>query len=181
MKKILIISAVLIACLEAFSQVPTVPSPTNAPPEVITGPGRTAWDFLTQGSNWIVAPFGEYSFTHNEWGGGVAAGYRLNDFIVPFMRIDFMPTQVIVPSATAQLQLPVKILDTLTLTPFGYSGIATAISGRGAQNGELIGIFGTGLAVRLGRHWDILAAYELRTGVNDELVLFGFGWKPKGW
>ena len=84
-------------------------------------------------------------------------------------------------SATAQLQLPVKVFDVLTLTPMVYTGGATPISGKGGDNGSFVGIFGAGAAVRIGIHWDVLCSYERRTGINNNLILFGIGIKPKGW
>lgn len=66
------------------------------------------------------------------------------------------------PSAQVQFQAPLVIGGKLTVTPLAFTGAATPISGRGAENGTLVGIFGAGMSLRL---------YESSTGAK--LSLFG--------
>lgn len=154
---------------------------TNAPP-LFSGPAATAFEFLTTGSNYIVVPYGAMQLKEDKFGGGLAIGYRLSDYVVPFLRLDEFDGNLTMPSGTIQLQLPVRIMNAVTLTPLVYSGVGTCLAGNAANNGQISGVFGAGAAVRLGTHFDLIGAYEKRTGIaSGNFVLFGVGWKPAGW
>lgn len=159
--------------LEAQTNTPPV---TNAP--VISGPAADAWAFITtQGAtNWMVAPFGIYSTTSKEWGGGLALGYKLSDFVVPVMRLDYLASEIWMPSMNLQLQVPVTILGKVTVIPFTFAGVATTVSGGGSQNGSAVGMLGVGGAVRIASHWDLVGDYELWNGGpfhSDNQIRFG--------
>jgi hypothetical protein len=157
------------------------PQGTNAP--VIAGPGWDAFQFLTSGaSNWMVAAYGIWDSGSEQAGFGLGAGYRVNDFIVPTMRLDFLPTaeggtEIWMPSASIQLQAPVRLMGKLDLVPFGFAGIATCVSGRDEDNGAPVGIFGLGGAVRIGRHFDVIGDYEIWSGFAGSQYRLGVLYK----
>jgi hypothetical protein len=153
---------------------------TNAP--LVSGPAADAWSFITTAgvSNWMVAPFGIYSTTSKEWGGGLAVGYKLSEFVVPVLRLDYLAGDIWMPSANLQLQVPVTIMGKFTLIPFTFAGVATTIAGGGADNGTAVGMLGIGGAVRLSSHVDLVGDYELWNGGHfhaDNQIRFGVLYK----
>lgn len=155
---------------------------TNTSPGVIDSP---VFQFLTQGSNWIVAPYAIYDTTTKNFGGGIGAGYKLNDFVVPTMRLDYINNGLWVPSGSLQLQAPVTIMGKVTVIPFVFTGIATSLRNEDNRyNGSAVGIFGLGGAVRINStKWyvpsDVLVDYERWTGgpFEDKQVRFGLVFK----
>lgn len=161
------------------------PAPAKAQTNVSTnlpsgwGPAYDGFlNLLSQGSNFIVAPYGiMWQSDHgNKFGGGVALAYKMSDFIVPSLRLDYLDGQIFMPSANLTLQAPVT-LNNVTVIPFGFSGLATPLSGKQDQNGTAVGIFGVGLAIRLGSKVDILADYEKWTGFSGNQYRFGIAYK----
>lgn len=164
------------AALDASYASASVPD-TNAPP-VISGPGWDAFQFLTSsGSNWMVATYGIYDMGTKEVGGGIGAGYRLSEFFIPTMRVDYLADRVWMPSASIQLQAPLRLMGKLDLVPFVFSGIATPISGRDEDNWDIQGIFGIGAAIRINEHWDIIGDYEKWGGFEGEQIRAGILYK----
>lgn len=152
---------------------------TNAPPDtgsIIGGPASSLLDFLGTGSNWMIAPYGIVS-TDQKFGGGVAVGYKISNFVVPTMRLDYFDGQVWMPSASLQLQAPLTILGKVTVVPFAFGGLATPIAGKGASNGSAVGIFGAGAAVRISSKFDIVADYEKWSGFKGAQMRFGILYK----
>lgn len=173
MKKLLII---LFACasLSAFAQTSTnLPPPSTAP--LLSSP---IVDFLSR-SNLIIAPYGIYDTTAGQGGGGIGLAYKLNDFIVPTLRFDYINGAIWNPSASIQLQVPVTIAGKLTVTPFAFDGIATAIAGKGHSNFEPENIAGIGAAIKISNSLGLVADYERWTGAgfNDNQIRAGFYWK----
>jgi hypothetical protein len=164
---------------------------TNPPQPFISGPLADLFNFAKNGSNFIIAPyaiFAQSSGSKFGAGAGLALGYHINEFVVPTMRLDYLNKQLFMPSASLQLQAPVTLFGKLTVIPFGFSGIATPISGAGANNGSVVGIFGAGGAVRLDflgsgafwQHTDVVGDYELWTGGgfnNQKQIRFGLAYK----
>lgn len=149
---------------------------------IISGPAADAWNFITtEGvTNWMVAPFGIYSTTSKEAGGGLALGYKLSDFVVPILRIDYIGKEFWMPSANLQLQMPVTILGKVTVVPFTFAGVATTISGGGDQNGAAVGMLGIGGALRLSSKFDLVGDYEIWNGgpfKTDSQIRFGVLYK----
>lgn len=183
MKKLLLCLS-LAACISL-----PVAAQTNTNNPILTGPGADAWTFLTaSASNWIVAPYGIASTDGKTFGAGLGVGYKLSEFVVPTLRIDGVDSTdgftVWMPSASLQLQAPVKILNAVTVVPFAFAGIATPIAGQHENNGSVVGIFGVGGAIRLGKNWDLLGDFEIWNGggfSSQQQIRFGFGWKPKAW
>lgn len=161
---------------------------TNSTTPVLSGPLTDVFKFLGQGSNWLVAPYGILtgSGSKYDFGAGIALGYKLNDYVVPTMRLDYLDRRLWMPSASLQLQAPVTLFGKVTVIPFGFTGIAVPISGAGTGNGEVVGIFGAGGAVRLDflgsffKHMDAVADYELWTGAgfnNSKQIRVGLCYK----
>lgn len=163
----------VLAC-PAFAQDTNIPTP---------------WDkviqFLGQGSNWITAVYGIASTDHSTYGGGIGLGYRLSDFVVPFLRVDALQRadtkdlEIWMPSGSLQLQVPFHLFGNTNfwVTPFAFGGIATPVSGRGVDNGSLVGIFGAGAAVRYKEHFGLIADYEKWSGFDGDQIRFGAYWK----
>lgn len=156
-------------------------TPTNSPP-IISGPAADAISFITtEGvTNWMIAPFGIYSTTSKEWGGGLGIGYKLSDFVVPVMRIDYLASQLWMPSMNLQLQVPVHIMGKVTVIPFTFAGVATTVSGGGSENGTAVGMLGIGGAIRIASHWDLVGDYEIWNGgpfSQDNQIRFGVVFK----
>ena len=171
---LLLLIAALIFVANVHAQEPTgdpivSPSITNAPEPV-----QRVLAFLAQGSNWIVAPYGIYDMTTKSAGGGVALAYKVSDFVLPTLRLDYINGDVFMPSGTVQLQMPIKVTTNIWLTPFLFGGVATAVTGSGAD-GTAIGIFGLGGDIRITEHFGILGDWEKWS--SHEQLRFGFHWK----
>ncbi len=138
------------------------------------------WETFLGGatSNLIVVPYGIASTDLKKFGGGLAVGYELSANVVPFLRIENYNGDFFMPSGTVQLQIPVH-LGSFTVIPLAYTGIAVPL-GNSHINDPVIGIVGTGAAVRLGAKFDLLVAYETRTASGNQICV-GVGWKPNGW
>lgn len=194
MKKLLPILAISLSLLTARAQ-----DTSNPPPPIISGPVTSIIQFLGTGSNWMVAPYGIYSeagLNHKAtMGGGIGFGYKINDFVVPTMRLDYLDGQLWMPSGSLQLQAPIVLFGKkdvagapiegsgLTLIPFGFGGIATPIAGKGVDNGTAVGIYGLGVAVRLdalggiGKKMDFILDWEHWTGFEKAQFRAGFVYK----
>lgn len=178
MKKFLTLLAVSLCCLTGYSQ------DTNTPPADTGWWNNPIIGVLSNGSNWIVAPYAIYDTTTKEFGGGIGAGYKISDYVVTVIRLDAISDNLFVPSGSIQLQLPITLFGAVKVTPFGFSGIATKLNGK-SGNGDPIGIFGTGGAIsfKADTQWyipkGIIADYERWTGggFNDDQIRFGLLFK----
>lgn len=175
----------------------TVATDTNPAPPVLSGPAWDAIQFLGSGSNWMIAPYGIFSTgsrtSGSDWvagkhsiGAGIGVGYKVSEFVVPTMRLDYLDGELWMPSASLQLQAPIKLLNKVTLIPFVFGGLATPIAGKGKDNGTAIGIYGAGAAVRLDfiskstSKWvpiDVIADFEKWGGFDGSQYRFGLVWK----
>lgn len=155
------------------------------PAPAISGPGWDAIQFLGSGSNWLVAPYMIYSTGSKSAGGGIGVGYKVSDFVVPTLRLDYLEGGLYMPSASLQLQAPLKLLGKVTLIPFAFAGLATPISGKGKDNGSAVGIFGIGGAIRTDfigsdKWWkpqDVIFDFEKWSGFSGSQYRLGFVWK----
>lgn len=172
MKKIL----TFIACIVSFAAIAQTNSVTDTN-SVITGPAGKIITFLGEGSNYIIAPYGIYDTGSKSFGGGIGIGYKLNDFVVPTIRLDYINKDIWMPSGNVQLQAPMTLFNKVTTIPFVFAGAATTVSGRGSQNGEAVGIFGVGMAVRIGKHWDVVGDWEQWSTFKGDQYRFGFAYK----
>lgn len=178
MKKLL--TAILATCVLCITAIADDASATTATQtNVISGPGVELLRFLTTegATNWMIASYGIYDAGQKEAGAGMGFGYKVSEYVVPTMRVDWLADKVWMPSASMQLQAPVRLLGKLDLVPFAFAGIATPISGRGDDNGEVTGIFGIGGAMRITRHWDVIGDYEKWSGFKGSQYRFGLLYK----
>ncbi|HSM84600.1 MAG TPA: hypothetical protein VLT16_00555 [Candidatus Limnocylindrales bacterium] len=171
---VLLVGLMLAGAVESQAQIVDTNMP--APSPVLSGPATQVIDFLTTGSNWMVAPYGIVT-TDSKFGGGIAFGYKLSDFVVPTMRLDYLEGQLWMPSASLQLQAPLTIMGKITAIPFTFAGIATPISGAGNNNGSAVGIFGAGAAIRLSSKVDVVGDYEKWSGFKGGQIRFGILYK----
>lgn len=170
----------------AMAAVPAPAAETNTTP-IVSSP---VWEFVTAGaSNWYFGTYVIYDTTSKDFGGGIGAGYKLSEFVVPIMRVDYLnrggksfKENIFIPSGNIQLQVPVKLFGKVTVTPFAFTGVATSIN-NGSDSGDVIGIFGTGAYLGLGEHaWyvpvNVIADYERWTGsgFNDDQIRCGLVW-----
>ena len=172
MKKLLLSAITGLACLCASAAVNT-----NTTPPTLEGPGIIALNFLTQGTNWSIAPYGLYD-THTKMGGaGLAALYSVTEVFSAGMGLDYINDEIWMPSGNVQLGLPMTIMGKVKVTPLAYTGLSTSISGRGDRNGDAVGIFGAGMGAGVYKHLSVFAAWEKRSTFEGELVRFGLSWK----
>jgi hypothetical protein len=151
------------------------PGPISAP--VLSGPAASIVDFLTSASNIMVAPYGIASSDMKKFGAGLGIGFRVSEFVVPTLRLDYFDGTIWMPSASLQLQAPLKILGKWTVIPFAFGGLATPLSGKGVDNGSAVGIVGIGAAIRFGEKWDLIGDYEKWTGFSTDQIRVGFVYK----
>lgn len=158
------------------------PTSTNPPsPPLLSGPVWTALSFGSGAStNWGFAAYGIASSAGDKYGAGLAGMYKLNDFVVPTLRLDYYDGRVWMPSASLNLQTPVTLFGKLTAIPFAFTGLATPLSGKGGSDNTAVGIAGLGMAVRIVDHFDIVADVEKWSGFKNEQIRFGIVYKI-GW
>lgn len=141
----------------------------------ITGPASDFLSFISASSNLMCAAYGIVSTDGKKYGGGIGLGFRVSDLVVPTLRLDYYDQKVWMPSANLQLQLPLHLggNTNITYTPFTFAGVATPLSGKGDDNGEPVGMLGIGAAVRIGKHWGLIADFEHWTGFDADQLRFG--------
>jgi hypothetical protein len=138
-----------------------------------------AWEsFLSDATtNIIVVPYGIASEDFKKFGGGVALGYELSANVVPFLRLENYNGDFFMPSGTVQLQIPIHF-GSFTIVPLAYTGVAVPLGKHSSD--PVVGIVGTGAAIRLGKSFDLIGSYEMRSSQGNQICL-GIGWKPNGW
>lgn len=175
----------LLVLLTLLVDIITAPAQllTNSASEVIPAPVNQVVNFLTTPStNWYGATYGIYNTETGDVGVGVAAFYKVNDFVGAFLGLDELGGQLYMPSGNFQLQLPVKLFNRFDLIPFARTGIAIPL-GRGNSDPNVAGILGAGWAVRLPEHqaWylpnDIIVDIEKWTNVKGLQVRGGLVFK----
>lgn len=174
MKKLLALLAVCACALTGYSQVSVN---TNTSPPTLEGPGIIALNFLSQGTNWTIAPYGLYDTDTRKAGAGIAALYSVTPVLSAGMGLDYINHEIWMPQGDVQIGLPITIMGKLTLKPLAYTGISTSISGRGERNGDAIGIFGAGMAATVYKNLGIFSAWEKRSTFDGQLIRFGLSWK----
>lgn len=196
MRKYIATLAIALACLTASSAeiitaTPEQPltsgtwEPVTLDPNtpLLSGPFVEVLDKLTTATNWGVAIFSlqtprSKSTGKPAWGGGALFLYNFNDYFGAGLGIDNMDGNTTMPSAQMQLSAPLFIGGTngLRVTPFGFTGIATPVSGTDYDNGSPVGIFGAGLGVRIVGGLNAFYAIEQRTGEPSLWNVFGLTW-----
>jgi hypothetical protein len=148
---------------------------TNGMP-FLSGPVTKVFEFLGQGSNYMIAPYGIVT-SAGKCGGGIAVGYKVSEFVVPMLRADYLDGTLFMPSASLQLQAPITLTGKFTTIPFAFAGIATPLAGKGIDNGTAVGIFGAGMAARVSTHCDIVFDVEKWSGFSGQQYRFGVLYK----
>lgn len=167
--------AVCALALSGYSQV----LDTNTTPPTIEGPGMEFIQFLSQGSNWVIAPYGIYDDGSKRYGGGLGAFYEVSPFFLVGMRLDALDTanglELWMPSGNIQLQAPFILFGKVKVTPFGQTGIATPVSGAGDNNGDPVGIFGAGVAIGVYKNLHLIGDIEKWVGADFTGQQYRFG------
>jgi len=182
MKKELTIVLLLAASLFAAQAQPVVLN-TNTSPPTLAGPGVDAFNTITTATNWIVAPFFEYSpdAKEQQWGGGMAAIVNLNESrtLATMLRADYVEGDWWMPSASLQLQFPITVASNITITPFAFTGVALPLGGK--DKTTLQGVFGSGFDIKmnkLSKHWSMAFDVEYWSVANGIQYRFSpFVWK----
>lgn len=176
MKRLLTIIVLATATAVGYSQN------SNGVPSWVDSP---ITKFLSDGTNWHVASYGIYDTDTHEVGLGIGAGYKVSDYVVPTLRLDYIRGDVYVPSGNLQLQVPILFFDgKVKVTPFVTTGVATTLNS-GRNDGNAIGIFGTGGYVMFNHNKSayvpkgVIADVERWTGggFDTTQVRFGLIWK----
>lgn len=149
-------------------------NPVTLPPEA-----SKIIDFVGSSSNLMVAAYGIAATDFKTFGGGIALAYKLSDMIVPTIRLDYYDRELWMPSASLQLQTPIKLFNKVTMIPFAFAGVAEALGGSssGVSSGSVVGIFGVGGAIQLSSKWDFVMDYEKWTGFDKDQIRSGFLYK----
>jgi len=186
MKKLLALLGALLLAVAVNAQTNTPPPLPPAPVVVDTNLPPTlpehvsTWlNFLSNtSSNWTVAPF--VVFVNDDIdsvGGGIAAMYSLNQYALTGLRMDYVNDELWMPSINVTLQLPIRVANKLTVSPFVISGLATPLGEREEDNGEAVGIFGGGLAVQVKKNFGLVYDSEIWTGFSGVQHRFGIYWR----
>jgi len=189
MKKLLALIGVMLAITVNAQNPPTPPvipeiQPLSVDVETNTVPTlpehvNTFLQFLSASStNWYVCTYGIYVSDNKSFGGGLAAAYSLSPYVLSVLRVDYLNDSFWMPSGSLQLQLPIKLMGKLNVTPFAFAGIATLLGGNGDQEtGSAVGIGGAGLATRVNDHLGIVYDIEMWSRFNGAQHRFGLYWK----
>jgi hypothetical protein len=156
----------------------SVPAPdTNAFPPILTGiidtlQGATNLDYIVYG---IYVP--KSGGTPASGGEGFGIVYDITSQLGAVLRIDCLNANgnpsIWLPSGTMQFQVPVKITHKLTIYPFGFGGVASAISGQSAKNHTVVTITGGGAYLKLNKNWKVGGDWEIWDG--NKQIRFGGG------
>ena len=131
-------------------------------------------------STWAAVAYGITSLGGGQkhYGGGIAGVHEVTPSLSAVARFDYYNGTIWMPSMSLQLQTPVKFtiggLQVGTL-PFAFTGIATAL---GQPGTAAVSISGAGLAVRLGKNFDILGDIERWSApFNETQLRLGIAWR----
>jgi hypothetical protein len=136
----------------------------------LSGPGMDLLESISTWTNWGVATFGIYepaSAGHKaSCGCGAVALYNIATWAAAGIGIDWLDNQTTMPSCQFQLQAPFLLGGTngVQVTPFAFTGVATAIGGSGGNNADVAGLFGAGVDVKISGGFGAFYAIEQRTG-----------------
>lgn len=173
-----IIAGLLLAVTVNGQTTTPAPVTTNTVPS-LPEHVSTWLSFLSNtSSNWFIVPYGIYVDDDiNSFGAGVGAFYKLSDYALTGLRLDYVNSELVMPSVNVQLQLPIKVANKLTVTPFAVSGLATPLDGRGSDDGTAVGILGAGVAVSVTKKIGVVYDIESWTSFDGTQHRFGVYWK----
>lgn len=158
---------------------PTPPAVTTNTVPSLPEHVNTWLNFLSNtATNWVVSPYAIYVDDEvNSIGGGVAALYEVSPYVLTGMRLDFFDDSVFMPSIGAQLQLPIKLANKITVTPFVISGVATPLGGGIEQDTEAVVIVGGGVAASITKKIGLVYDAEMWSGFSGTQHRFGIFFK----
>ena len=181
--KLKTLSALVCSLLVSFAAVADPAQvDTNSTPPTLEGPFIDFLGNLSTWTNLAVAPYGIYDSGSKKAGAGLLALYNISPYVASGIGLQYLDGSVWMPSAQVQFQAPFTIAQKVTLIPFGFTGIGTPVSGRGADNGTAVGIFGAGMATKLygdtsGRHLSAFFAAAKWTGFDGQQWYFGLAYR----
>ena len=172
---VLAVSSILLVGMTAMAQT------SNSVQPIVTSTNNLATDikeiatFLTNGgTNWYICGYGMYAKDlQKQYGGGIAAMYPINKYLLTGLRCDFVDGGFWMPSGTVGLQLPVTPFSSMPwfqVTPIIYAGVGLPVSGAKLgsvtvpgsikdNNGQATAITGVGGAILLyapkGGNWSM--------------------------
>ena len=198
-KTFAILTALAIGCIAAITSKSQVApdAPTNfvwsTTPSVALAVKTLAASFALNQTNWNFVTYGmKAPGLQNKWGGGVGAYYRVTDYTITGIRLDWVDGGFYMPSFNAGLQLPIKLGKFAVVTPFGLGAIGLPISGAKVldftvpghirdKSGQATAILGYGLALdfKVGPKWlpGLIIDRETWSGFPGTQTRFGCNWK----
>lgn len=173
-----IIAGLLLAVAVSAQTNTPAPVTTNTVPSLPEHVSTWIRFLSNTSSNWLVAPYIIYVDDDiNSYGAGIGAFYKLSDYALTGMRLDYVNSELVMPSVNVQLQLPIKVANKLTVTPFAVSGLATPLDGRGSDDGTAVGILGAGVAVSVTKKIGVVYDIESWTSFDGTQHRFGIFFK----
>jgi len=185
-----IIMAAMLACSAAKAETVTATTAnpitsgtwitleTNSATAFLSGPLVDLFGNLSSATNWGAAVFGIES--GGSYGAGAVLLYNVTKVVATGVGLDYIAKggekQVTMPSAQIQFQTEITLASKVTLRPFAFTGVATPISGKGPDNGSVVGIFGAGTGVKIYGNLSAFYAIEERTGESNPWNLFGLSY-----
>jgi len=183
MKKVissLVLSVIVLSSVEAQINTPP-PLPPVATNGVTTSFLSDVVDWFSQGSNFMVVPYGLVSKGDNGkygGGGGIALAYEVSQYFVTGMRVEYLDSQFYQGSFTGQLQLPLHIIKNHDIVPFVLGGVSVPFGGGTSGNaGTVQGVAGTGVAFMLSSKWFLVGDVEYWSAKSGPNYRGGVGFK----
>lgn len=170
--KLTILLAAVLLGATGYSQI----LDTNTNPPSLGGALGKATSFLSTGTNWSVYAGGLWNATTRQAGGRIAAVCKINDYAGTGLGLDVIDRDITMPTATLQLQAPIRLSSTVTLVTYGYTGMSMGISGMREGNGTVGGLLGAGEALCIKEHFRLSVGAEVRTGFKGEFLTGMLGW-----
>jgi len=168
----------------ALLSVAEAQTDTNALPPVATnsvslGFFQDTLQWIAQGTNFIVVPYGIVTTGNNKYdaGGGVALAYSISEYFVAGMRMEYLNKAFYQASFNSQLQIPITLFGKVTVVPFVLGGVAVPFGGSANDPGSVQGIAGAGMAVRLSKKVDLIWDLEKWSATPGQQYRFGIGYK----
>jgi hypothetical protein len=130
------------------------------------------WLNALSSTNLTIGTHALFDLTTKTAGGGIFAVYDLNNYVGGLVTLDYLNHNVYSVRGNVQLQLPIPLKNLgITLAPYSFAGVGTALGGKGGANGDPIGIVAIGAAVSW-KSWAAGASYQRWTGggFNDNIA-----------
>lgn len=161
MKKVLAVIALAATCLAGYSQDQI---DTNAPP-IFQDTAGSIIDFLSHGSNYLVAPYGFYDTGIKKSGGGLAVVALVQPWFGPLLRFEYDGDKFWTMTGEAQFQVPNIKLGKVSVVPFAHGGVGAVLGGDESES-LTVANYGGGIQIGFTKNFGLFAAWEKRSAFN---------------